>query len=178
MDLSKNFFQIFNLPEAYDVDLSVVTEIYRELQKNLHPDKFVNATDKEKLFSVQLTSYVNEALETLKSPLKRGLYLMKLWGREVDLEKNTAMSPDFLMTQMELREELEAIPKKTDPEDAYDAFMEHLQKEIKLLQTQFANCLVSSEQADLEKGEELARKLTFLEKLDEEAQKVESQIFD
>lgn len=178
MDLSQTYFQIFGLQDQYTLDLSQVTNAYRELQKSLHPDKFVNSTPQEKLLSVQAASYINEALETLKSPLKRGIYLLQLWGHNVDLETNTAMAPEFLMTQMELREELEAIAKSEDPEDALDSFSSHLQGELKSLHDKFAAALGDREKVDFEAADELARRLTFISKLREEADKLESKLFD
>lgn len=178
MDLSQTYFQVFGLQDQYQLDLDHVRNTYRELQKNLHPDRYVNATSKEKLLSVQAASFINEALETLKSPLKRGLYLLKVWGHEVDLETNTAMAPEFLMTQMELREELEAIAKSGDPEDAMDRFGDHLNGELKSLQDEFASALSDRATVNFEAADELARRLTFLTKLRDEADKLESKLFD
>jgi len=46
--LTSNFFEIFDVPVAYQVDLDLIQQRYPELQKVVHPDKFVNYCDQEK----------------------------------------------------------------------------------------------------------------------------------
>jgi DnaJ-domain-containing protein 1 len=58
---------------------------------------------------------VNEAYRTLKDPVQRGRHLLELHGVDVAFETNTQMPTDFLMRQLELREELEAATGKKDP---------------------------------------------------------------
>ena len=69
---------------------------------------------------MQWTTRVNEAYRTLRSPVQRAKYLLELEGVDVAFETNTAMPPDFLMRQMELREALEAAGDARDA-DALDA---------------------------------------------------------
>ena len=73
----------------------------------MHPDRFAHAGDAERRASMQWTTRVNEAYRTLKSPVQRAKYLLELEGVDVAFETNTAMPPEFLMRQMELREALE-----------------------------------------------------------------------
>ena len=78
--------------------------------KEFHPDKYANATDQEKRLSLQITSYINEAYNTLKDDYLKSLYLLKITGYEIGDQKNSTISdPEFLMHQMELREESEKI---------------------------------------------------------------------
>ena len=126
MDLSKNFFQLFALPISFDIDMSKLMGAYRSLQKVVHPDHFASGTDKEKRLSIEMAAHLNDGVDTLKKPVKRAIYLLKLQGINVDFEKNTAMSPMFLMDQMELREQLEAVGKQVDPFFAIDALYERI----------------------------------------------------
>ena len=73
----------------------------------MHPDRFAQAGDAERRASMQMTTRVNEAYRTLKSPVRRAQYLLELNGVDVGFETNTAMPREFLMEQMELRERLE-----------------------------------------------------------------------
>jgi molecular chaperone HscB len=57
---------------------------------------------------------VNEAYQTLKSPLRRAEYLLQLNGVDPGFETNTAMPAEFLAGQMEKREELEAAAAAGD----------------------------------------------------------------
>jgi len=76
--LSSNFFELFELPVSYDVELNQIQKKYMELQKQVHPDRFANASDAEKRLSMQQTSWLNEAQATLKNPVSRATYLLKL----------------------------------------------------------------------------------------------------
>ena len=73
-----------------------------------------------------MAAHLNEGVDTLKKPVKRAIYLLKLQGIDVDFEKNTAMSPMFLMDQMELREQLEVVGKQADPFVAIDVLYERI----------------------------------------------------
>ncbi|PCJ33538.1 MAG: Fe-S protein assembly co-chaperone HscB [Moraxellaceae bacterium] len=126
MDLSKNFFQLFALPESFDIDMSKLMDAYRSLAKVVHPDHFASGTDKEKRLSMEMTAHLNEGVDTLKKPVKRAIYLLGLKGVAVDFEKNTAMSPMFLMEQMELREQLEVVGQQPDPFASIDALYDRI----------------------------------------------------
>ena len=78
---------------------------YRTLQKTIHPDRFVNATDAEKKQSLQKSTQINDAYQVLKDPIKRASHIISL--HQV-LKENT-LPPDFLMQQMEWEEEFETI---------------------------------------------------------------------
>ena len=106
MELTQNHFELFGLPVAFDVDAQQLAERYRELQRILHPDRYANASDRERRLSIQHAAQVNEAFQTLKSSLRRARYLLQLKGVEFDDEKETHLDPAFLMEQMELREAL------------------------------------------------------------------------
>jgi molecular chaperone HscB len=107
MNLNQNHFELFGLPPTFDIDLSALDSRYRELQREVHPDRYASAPQAEQRVSMQLATRVNEAYRTLKSPLERARYLLKLNGVDPELETNTAMPVDFLTEQMELREALE-----------------------------------------------------------------------
>ncbi|HKW39306.1 MAG TPA: Fe-S protein assembly co-chaperone HscB [Burkholderiales bacterium] len=114
MNLNENHFQIFGMPEQFEVDLPALDARYRELQREVHPDRFAAASQAEQRVSMQLATRVNEAYQTLKSPLRRAGYLLQLNGIDPEFETNTAMAPEFLAGQMEKREELEAAAAAGD----------------------------------------------------------------
>jgi molecular chaperone HscB len=63
---------------------------------------------------MQLATRVNEAYQTLKSPLKRAVYILQLRGVDPKVETNTAMPAGFLMEQMDWREQIEAGAEKPE----------------------------------------------------------------
>mgnify|MGYP000217347963 CR=1 FL=1 len=71
MDADTNFFKVFGLPLCWQIDLKVLKEKHRSLQKDFHPDLFVNSSEVEKQRSVEKASVINEGFRVLSSPLSR-----------------------------------------------------------------------------------------------------------
>lgn len=107
MNRDQNHFEMFGLPAGFDVDLSALDSRYRELQREVHPDRFASAPQAEQRASMELATRVNEAYRTLKSPVARAKYLLALHGVDPEFETNTTMPAEFLTQQLELREALE-----------------------------------------------------------------------
>ena len=105
--LGRNHFELLGLPVAYSIDALSLERGYRDLQSRVHPDKFAAATEPERRVAMQWAAQANEAYRTLRNPVERARYLLALKGFDTEEESNTAMPADFLMAQMELREELE-----------------------------------------------------------------------
>ncbi len=159
--LNSNFFELFDLPVSYDVDLLQLQQRYMELQKQVHPDKFANGSDQEKRQSMQQTSWINEAQTTLKDPVLRASYLLKLKGMDFSLENETTMDAAFLMSQLEMREKMEHVKQQDDPLVALDS----IEKEIKDANDQMMQGFAESYQADkFDDAREWIRKLQFLKK--------------
>jgi len=108
MNLNQDHFELFGLPARFAVDAAALELRYRELQREVHPDRFAAAPELERRASMQLATRVNEAYQTLKSPLRRAVYILRLRGVDPEFETNTAMPPEFLMEQMSWRERIEA----------------------------------------------------------------------
>jgi molecular chaperone HscB len=158
----KNHFELFGLAPAFALDLDHLDRAYRDIQAEVHPDRFAHAGDAERRASMQMTTQVNEAYRTLKSPVQRAKYLLELNGVDVGFETNTAMPPEFLMEQMELRERLEeARDAKT-----LDGLQKELTEEKKKIQVQIARLIDSGH--DYRGASDPVRKLMFLERFGEE----------
>jgi molecular chaperone HscB len=165
IDFSKNHFELFHLPVVYPIDLPALEQAYREVQREVHPDRFANTTGAEQRLAAQWATQVNEAYRTLKSPLARGRYMLKLHGIDTEEESNTAMPVEFLMQQMEWREAVvEAAQSKN--EDELDRLTNDKRQEEKRLFALLAEQLGS--EATRRDARETVRKLRFLEKLGEE----------
>ena len=107
IDLTQDFFTLFGLPRQFAVDESALEAAWHDLQSQVHPDRYAHLPDVDKRLSMQWATRVNEGFRTLKRPLERAQYLLELAGVDTALETNTAMSPAFLMEQMEWREAVE-----------------------------------------------------------------------
>lgn len=94
----------------FNIDLNKLQKSYRLIQAEIHPDKFVSASQIEKQQSLIKSTEVNDAYQTLKDPIKRAKYLIQI---NLKSEQNdSTLPPDFLMQQMEWEEHLESIWKQ------------------------------------------------------------------
>ncbi|MDH5447360.1 MAG: Fe-S protein assembly co-chaperone HscB [Gammaproteobacteria bacterium] len=173
--LSSNFFELFDVPVSYEIDLDLIQQRYRELQRAVHPDKFVNATAQEKRLSMQQTSWINEALNTLKQPVERASYLLKLKGVDINLESETTMDAGFLMEQIEMREALSEAGSKDNPFDELD----RINNDIKHKTNTMADCFSRAyAEGQLDDAKEWIRKMQFMQKAKKEVDELLASIED
>ena len=158
----QSHFELFGLSASFALDKEALEKAYLEIQSQVHPDRFAHAGDAERRASLQWTTRVNEAYRTLKDPVQRARHLLELHGVDVAFETNTAMPPEFLVQQMELRETLE------DAKDAaaLDALRSNLRKQKRQLVESIAEAIDGKK--DYSGAAGLVRKLQFLDRLDEE----------
>ena len=164
-DFQQDFFQLFELPTRFEVDSDLLDQRYRDLQTQVHPDKFSHLSESEQRFSMQWSTRINEGYQTLRSPLARGRYLLILNGVDTQEESNTSMPLDFLMQQMEWREALQEVLQSKDI-DALDPLSDNTKHETRTLQQQLGQQI--DEAHDFVAASGTVRKLRFLEKLAEE----------
>ena len=107
MKLSDDDFTLFGLPQQQALDRADLDARRRELQAQVHPDRFASEGAAAQRLAMQWAVRVNEAYQRLRDPLGRAAYLCELRGVAVDAERNTAMPAAFLMQQMAWRERLE-----------------------------------------------------------------------
>lgn len=113
-DFNRNHFELFDLTPQFELDSTALESAYRELQSQVHPDKFANSSDADKRASMQWSTRVNEAYQTLKSPLNRAVYILQLNGINALSETNTQLAPAFLMQQIEWRESIQDARADSD----------------------------------------------------------------
>ena len=161
----QNHFELFGLSPSYGLDEQILEKAYREIQAEVHPDRFAHAGDAERRASLQWTTRVNEAYRTLRDPVQRGRHFLELHGVDVAFETNTQMPTDFLMRQLELREELEAATGKKDP-SRLERLRAGLCVSKQALERDIGTAIDGRK--DYAGAAELVRKLMFLDRLDSE----------
>jgi molecular chaperone HscB len=149
-------FELFGLAPTFSIEGEALDRSYREIQSRVHPDRFAHAGDAERRASLQWTTRVNEAYRTLKDPVQRARHILELHGVDVAFETNTAMPPEFLMQQMELRETLEGAKDAA----ALDALRGDLRKSRESLERQIGDAI--DKKKDYTGAAGLVRKLQFL----------------
>jgi len=165
MDFNADHFTLMGLQQAFRIDTAALDKRYRELQAEVHPDRFAHAGDAEKRLSLQWATKVNEAYQTLKKPLPRAKYLLHVAGHDVGAENNTAMPADFLMEQMEWREAVEEArdaAEVSELEEMHRRLLAHAREVRSHLAAQL------DDEHDYEAAADTVRRLMFIDKLQQE----------
>lgn len=162
-------FAIFNLPVSFEIDNNVLAHRYRELQRMIHPDKFADAPEQERLLALQHAAQINTAYQTLKNPLARAQYLLHLQNTTEANEYTLQLDGEFLMEQMELRETLSDIKQL----HALNHFLSQIERKIEQMIESLA---VQFRHADYTSARNTVKKLQFFDKLYKEILSLEEQL--
>jgi molecular chaperone HscB len=81
-----NYFQVLGLDPKFQITLPAVEQQFHALSRKVHPDRFGRATENERQWSLADTALLNDAYRTLKDPISRTEYLLKLSGAEIGEE--------------------------------------------------------------------------------------------
>jgi molecular chaperone HscB len=138
-----DFFQVFSLNRGFQIDLPGLETEFHRLSRKLHPDRFARATEQEREWSLADTALLNDAYRTLKDPLHRTEYLLKLEGAEIGEEhagkgrKNqqdpSRVPADLLEEVFELNmqlEEMRMARKMGESDPALQADLEQAKKKF------------------------------------------------
>jgi molecular chaperone HscB len=169
-----DYFQVFGLDRKFQVDLPALESEFHRLSRKVHPDRFARAGENERQWSLADTALLNDAYRTLKDPLHRTEYLLKLEGAEIGEEhagKNRAsedgkgpkdpsrVPADLLEEVFELNmqlEEMRMARKMGETDEALQADLENAKKKFEGLLAAVDNDLRVQWQA-WDAGEESAR---------------------
>jgi molecular chaperone HscB len=158
-----NYFEFFTLPRKLTLDVAALEKQFYAMSRRLHPDRFASKTIAEQEAALAQSSLLNDAYRTLKDPILRTQYLLKLEGVELEeqskaatdaaratgIEKKQVVPPELLEEVFELNmqlQEMRAAKKmgEDEPElrrdlmtakDAFDAKMVETQAELEGLWT-------------------------------------------
>ena len=156
-------FTRLGLPRGFALAAADLDRQYFGFQRRLHPDRFATRSPKERALSQQQATALNDAYETLKDPLRRAAYLLRLAGRVVDVEQaGTVDDPALLMEAMEMRE---ALAEAAEPE-AVAALQAKAERDVAACVAALAAAFAAD---DLDGAGRLTTRLKYLGKLADEA---------
>lgn len=159
---------------SFQVSPGVIEREYKKLQAEFHPDRFVDADDSQRLKALQQASMINDAYETLNSPLKRAAYLLQLNNIDPEEHNQNHLQEGFLLKQLELREELESLIEKEDM-NGLDGLKSSVETEkadtLQLFESHYG-------QEAFPEAKAVYNKLQFLFKLLDEIDKAEERLLD
>lgn len=175
MDSTSNYFEIFGLPVSYQVDLSLLSERYRDMQREFHPDRYANKPAQEQRIAVQYAAVINQAFSQLQSPLLRAQYLLSLRNIEGQGDAQITRDPLLLMQQIELREKLADIAQANNAFSLLEEVAEAAESEYIALQKVFDQQYSESK---FQEALETIAKMQFFSKLLVEVEQREHELDD
>jgi molecular chaperone HscB len=89
-DSSRTYFTTFSLPAKLAIDLPALEKSFYALSRKLHPDRFAAKPAAEQAAALAESSRLNDAYRTLKDPIARTEYLLKLEGVELEEQSKSA----------------------------------------------------------------------------------------
>jgi molecular chaperone HscB len=160
-----NYFELLGQPIGFEVDRGQLAARYRNLQQSQHPDNFVTADAQTQRLALSQSALLNDAFQTLSSPVQRANYLLSLQGIDALNEQDTRMPQAFLLAQLDRRE---AVSDAIAAEDtaAIEQQISELLVEQKHLESRLAQAFHA---ADLTQARDLTRQLQFLSKIEADA---------
>jgi molecular chaperone HscB len=144
----QTYFALFSLPHKLNIDIAALERDFYKLSRQLHPDLYARKSAEEQAWSLRQSSLLNDAYRTLKEPVARTAYLLKLEGVRVEDEnsetrdlqaKQNRVPADLLEEVFELNmqlEEMRANLKMGEDDPA-------LRSDLVRAQTQFQKMLAS-----------------------------------
>lgn len=156
-------FDRFEIPHDFKVDIDAIEGRYLEQQQALHPDRFATKSAREQALSQQQAATLNDAFETLKNPVRRAEYMLRLAGVEPEGgEGHTVNDPELLMEAMEMREAL----SEAEDRAAIDAMIRDVRKTARACENDVADALGAG---DYDAARKLTTRLKYLVKMTQEA---------
>ena len=153
-----NYFDFFNLPRKLTLDVVALEKRFYTMSRKLHPDRFASKPVSEQEAALAASSRLNDAYRTLKDPILRTQYLLRLEGVELEEQSKAAtdaaratgeqkkqvVPPELLEEVFELNMQLQEMRAakamgEEEPElrrdlmtakDAFDAKMTETQAEL------------------------------------------------
>ncbi len=107
--MQTDYFEVFGLPPKLDLDVQALEKLFYRQSRKLHPDMYARASQQEQEWSLGQASLLNDAYRTLKNPLERTKYLLKLQGVQFEEERGSKVPADLLEEVFELNMQLEEM---------------------------------------------------------------------
>src|SRR5258706_1515197 len=148
-----DYFSFFGLPRKLSLDVPALERDFYALSRKLHPDLHVqSSTAEERKWSVEKSSQLNDAYRTLKDPVARTEYLLRLQGVDLDEQstlateaarasgktKKQVIPPDMLEEVFELNLQIEELRRNQKMGAQEPDLIEQLSERKKSLQLKLA----------------------------------------
>src|SRR4051812_3359126 len=100
--MSKDYFEFLELPRNLAIDPKELEKRFYALSRQLHPDLHSRKSPAERDQAEEATAILNDAYRTLRDPVKRAEYLLKLEGFDIGEQTSKDVPPELLEEVFEL----------------------------------------------------------------------------
>jgi molecular chaperone HscB len=159
-----DYFAFFGLPPKLNLDVAALEKDFYELNRKLHPDVNARSSAQEQEWSLEQSSLLNDAYRTLRDPIKRTQYLLRLEGVELEEQSKTAtekaratgevkkqiVPPDLLEEVFELNMQLEELRANKKMGDDDPVLVAEIEKQKNVLESKYEALLQELQQDWLE----------------------------
>jgi molecular chaperone HscB len=150
-----DYFSFFGFPRKLNIDTAQLEREFYEFSRKLHPDLYARAEAQEQQWSLEQSSQLNDAYRTLKDPIKRTQYLLRLEGIELEEQSKSAtekaratgeikkqvVPPDLLEEVFDLNMQLQELRMQKEMGEDDPALLEELGKHKLELEGKFEGLL-------------------------------------
>lgn len=137
-----DYFTFFGFPRKLNLDMAALEREFYALSRRLHPDVYAKADEQERAWSLEQSSMLNDGYRTLKDPIQRTEYLLRLEGVELEEQskqatekarqtgelKKQVVPPDLLEEVFELNMHLEELRSQKKLGEDDPALLEEIGK--------------------------------------------------
>jgi len=178
-DDAQDLFAVLGVPARFGVDLAAAETAYKDLSRQVHPDRFATGDPRARRASLARTVQLNQAWRTIKDPVRRAEYLLSRAGIDIAGKQPTPGSeekrtvevgapPAFLLEILELNDEL-AVARRAGDEVKVAFMAEEMRARAQASMTTIAAGLDSGVRAQLEEAARSLMALRYYQRFIDEA---------
>lgn len=142
-----DYYELFGMPRVLTLSLDELQKRFYELSRQLHPDRFVQNPQAERERALDMSSALNDAYRTLKDPLKRAQYLLRLEGFDIGEQRSKDVPAELLEEVFELNMAIEemrggddsARPQLEQAETNFTRMMSEVSSQLESLFAKYDN---------------------------------------
>jgi molecular chaperone HscB len=108
--VTREYFEFFGLPRNLGLDATDLEKRFYALSRKFHPDLFARKSRVEQDEALEASAVLNDAYRTLRDPVTRLTYLLKLEGFDIGEQGTKDVPPELLEEVFELNMALEDDP--------------------------------------------------------------------
>lgn len=133
-----DYFDFFGLERRLNVDPDDLQKKFYSLSRVLHPDRYGRASDRERKFSLEASSILNDGYRVLRDPVKRAEYFLKENGFDIGEQRSRDVPPELLEEVFELNMALDelksgdkdVIPQLEESREKFNALLAETDDEL------------------------------------------------